>query len=67
MYTIDVLLLVVKEAGENGLKGRTLLQKKVYFLSELMNIDLGFTAHYYGTLQWLSCWSSNKFSEPWIS
>ncbi len=48
MYTIDVLLLVIKEAGENGLKGRTLLQKKVYFLSELMDVDLGFSAHYYG-------------------
>ena len=48
MYTIDVLLLVVKEAGENGLQGRTLLQKKVYFLSELVDIDLGFSAHYYG-------------------
>ena len=48
MYTIDVLLLVVKEAGEKGLQGRTLLQKKVYFLSELVGIDLGFSAHYYG-------------------
>ncbi len=48
MYTIDVLLLVVKEAGKNGLQGRTLLQKKVYFLSELVDIDLGFSAHYYG-------------------
>ncbi len=48
MYTLDVILLVVKEAGEGGLKGRTLLQKKVYFLSKLMNVDLGFTAHYYG-------------------
>ena len=48
MYTMDILLLVVKSAGENGLQGRTLLQKKVYFLSELMNVDLGFSAHYYG-------------------
>lgn len=48
MYTIDVLLLVVKEAGKNGLQGRTLLQKKVYFLSKLMEVDLGFSAHYYG-------------------
>ena len=64
MYTIDVLLLVVKGAGENGLQGRTLLQKKIYFLSELMGVDLGFSAHYYGTLQWLSCRSSSKFSKP---
>lgn len=48
MYTIDIILLVVKEAGKNGLQGRTLLQKKVYFLSELVGIDLGFSAHYYG-------------------
>ncbi len=48
MYTIDVILLVVKEAGKNGLQGRTLLQKKIYFLSKLMKVDLGFTAHYYG-------------------
>ena len=48
MYTMDILLLVVKRAGENGLRGRTLLQKKVYFLSELMNVDLGFSAYYYG-------------------
>ena len=48
MYTIDILLLVVKEAGKSGLRGRTLLQKKVYFLSELMKVDLGFSAHYYG-------------------
>ena len=48
MYTIDVILLAVKEAGESGLRGRTLLQKKIYFLSKLMKVDLGFTAHYYG-------------------
>ena len=48
MYTMDILLLVVKSAGENGLRGRTLLQKKVYFLSKLMKVDLGFSAHYYG-------------------
>ena len=48
MYIIDILLLVVKEAGKNGLQGRTLLQKKVYFLSQLMDVDLEFSAHYYG-------------------
>ena len=48
MHIIDILLLVVKNEGENGLRGRTLLQKKVYFLSVLMNFDLGFSPHYYG-------------------
>ena len=48
MHIIDILLLVVKSEGEDGLRGRTLLQKKVYFLSVLMEIDLGFSPHYYG-------------------
>ena len=48
MYTIDILLLVIKGEGENGLQGRTLLQKKVYFLSVLMGVRLDFSAHYYG-------------------
>ena len=48
MHIIDILLLVVKSEGEEGLCGRTLLQKKVYFLSVLMKFDLGFSPHYYG-------------------
>ena len=48
MQIIDVLLLVVKGEGKEGLCGRTLLQKKVYFLSVLLNEPYGFTAHYYG-------------------
>ncbi len=48
MYTIDVLLLVVKSEPENRLRGRTLLQKKVYFLSVLMGVNFDFTAHRYG-------------------
>ena len=48
MHVIDILLLVVKSEGEDGLRGRTLLQKKVYFLSVLMDVDLGFSPHYYG-------------------
>lgn len=47
MHIIDILLLVVKNE-EDGLRGRTLLQKKVYFLSVLMDADLGFSPHYYG-------------------
>ena len=48
MHITDVLLLVVKGEGKEGLCGRTLLQKKVYFLSALLNEPYGFTAHYYG-------------------
>ena len=48
MHIIDVLLLVVKSEGEAGLRGRTLLQKKVYFLSVLQDKSYGFTAHHYG-------------------
>ena len=48
MYTMDVILLVIDEAGEEGLRGRTLLQKKLYFLSVLVGVNLDFTAHRYG-------------------
>ena len=48
MHITDVLLLVVESEGEDGLCGRTLLQKKVYFLSVLLNEPYGFSAHYYG-------------------
>ena len=48
MHIIDILLLVVKSEGEDGLRGRTLLQKKIYFLSVLMGVNFDFTAHRYG-------------------
>lgn len=48
MHIIDILLLVVRDEGESGLQGRTLLQKKVYFLSVLQEKGYGFTAHHYG-------------------
>ena len=48
MHIIDIILLVIKNEGENGLRGRTLLQKKVYFLSVMRDVDLGFSPHYYG-------------------
>ena len=44
----DVLLLVVEREGKDGLHGRTLLQKKLYFLSVLQKANFGFSAHYYG-------------------
>ena len=48
MHIIDALLLTVEREGKNGLHGRTLLQKKLYFLSVLQNVNFGFSAHYYG-------------------
>lgn len=48
MHIIDILLLVIKSEVGSELRGRTLLQKKIYFLSVLMGVDLGFTPHYYG-------------------
>lgn len=48
MHIIDALLLVVEREGEGGLHGRTLLQKKLYFLSILRKANFGFSAHYYG-------------------
>ena len=48
MHIIDALLLIVEREGKNGLHGRTLLQKKLYFLSVLRKENFGFSAHYYG-------------------
>ncbi len=48
MHIIDIILLVIKSEKDAKLWGRTLLQKKIYFLSVMMEHDLGFTAHYYG-------------------
>ena len=47
MHIQDLILLVIG-SEENGLRGRTLLQKKLYFLSELKGVDHGFRPHYYG-------------------
>lgn len=48
MHIIDIILLVIKGEKDDELRGRTLLQKKLYFLSVMMEHDLGFTDHYYG-------------------
>jgi uncharacterized protein YwgA len=48
MHIQDLILLVIGSEEENGLRGRTLLQKKIYFLSELKEVDHGFRPHYYG-------------------
>lgn len=55
MHIHDLILLVIESEGEKGLRGRTLLQKKFYFLSVLQREDLGFRPHYYGPYSsWLT-------------
>lgn len=55
MHIQDLILLVIGSEGEEGLRGRTLLQKKLYFLSVLTRVDLGFRPHYYGPYSsWIS-------------
>lgn len=48
MHIVDILLLVVAKEKDGKLRGRTLLQKKIYFLSVLLKENFGFSAHYYG-------------------
>jgi uncharacterized protein YwgA len=43
----DVLLLAYR-AFDGSMKGKTLLQKRVYFLSVVLKVGLGYDAHYYG-------------------
>ena len=45
--TRDIVLLAYK-AFDGVMPGRTLLQKRLYFLSVLLQQDLGYDAHYYG-------------------
>ena len=45
--TDAILLVVAQEPGET-IRGRTLLQKKLYFLSVLCGLDYGFAPHFYG-------------------
>lgn len=41
-------VLLTHCAFNEGISGRTAIQKIVYFLSVIMNEDLGFNPHYYG-------------------
>jgi uncharacterized protein YwgA len=43
----DFILLAYKAFG-GQMRGKTLLQKRVYFLSVMVSEDLGYGAHYYG-------------------
>jgi len=48
MNPVYAVLLAVSEEKRGRLEGRTLLQKKLYFLSVLMRKDFQFRPHYYG-------------------
>ena len=48
MRVHDLILLVISKEEGRSLRGRTLLQKKLYFLSMLKRGDFGFRPHYYG-------------------
>ncbi len=47
MHIQDLILLVIGSENNKSLRGRTTLQKKLYFLSVLEETDLGFGPHYY--------------------
>lgn len=44
----DAILLVIAQEPGQTIRGRTLLQKKLYFLSVLCDLDYGFSPHFYG-------------------
>ncbi len=48
MQARDFVLFAHGAFTDRGIKGRTALQKIVYFLSVITEEDLGFTPHYYG-------------------
>ena len=48
MHIQDLILLVIGNEKNKNLQGRTILQKKLYFLSVLGKTDFGFGPHYYG-------------------
>ena len=48
MHIQDVILLTVMNEQNQILQGRPMLQKKLYFLSKLKQVDYGFRPHYYG-------------------
>jgi len=47
MNTTDFVILLVEAAG-GSIQGRTVLQKRAFFVSVLSDLKLDFRAHYYG-------------------
>lgn len=48
LWAPDKLALLIVEAAGGRLSGKTLLQKRAYFLSKMLGIDLDYGPHYYG-------------------
>lgn len=44
----DLILYLISRSTNSEFAGRTLLQKKLYFLSCLLGLDYGYGPHYYG-------------------
>lgn len=47
MQLEDMILSLIQLSG-NSLKGKTLLQKQIYFMSVFLKEDFGYRPHYYG-------------------
>jgi uncharacterized protein YwgA len=45
---IEDIILTLIHLSDNSLKGKTLLQKQVYFISVFLEKDFGYRPHYYG-------------------
>ena len=48
LLTADQLVLLILDAAGGSVRGKTLLQKRAYFLAQLLHLDLSYRAHYYG-------------------
>lgn len=48
MNVAHCIILLAASGREKGIQGRTLLQKRMFFLSQLLNENMEFHAHYYG-------------------
>lgn len=47
MTPIEIFLLMLEAQG-GRMTGKTLIQKRAYFLNEILKLDLNFRPHYYG-------------------
>ena len=45
---LEVLVLALNNAGEQGLRGKTLLQKRLYFMGVFLERKFGHRPHFYG-------------------
>ena len=60
MGVMDAILAAIHGAAEERISGRTLLQKKLYFLSVLNQEAFGYRPHYYGPIvSWLQITSEH--------